>query len=74
MRTSMRAERTFRAMGTTCSVVVFGSGSAIENAIEDVADLGVGRVRVLEQLWSRFLDTSELSRLNEAAGNGSLPV
>jgi thiamine biosynthesis lipoprotein len=74
MRTSMRAERTFRAMGTTCSVVVFGSGSAIENAIEGVADLGVGRVRVLEQLWSRFLDTSELSRLNQAAGNGSLPV
>jgi len=72
MRISTRAERTFRAMGTTCSVVVFGSGS--ESAIEDIADLGVGRVRLLEQLWSRFLDTSELSRLNEAAGKGSLPV
>ena len=70
MGSRIRAERTFHAMGTTCSVVVFGGSDAVES----VADLGVGRVRMLEQLWSRFLETSELSRLNDAAGSGPLPV
>jgi thiamine biosynthesis lipoprotein len=57
-------------MGTSCSISVFGDG----DVVEAVADLGVRRVRMLEERWSRFQDTSELSRLNARAGEGLVTV
>ncbi len=59
----MAAERTFAVMGTTAHVVVVGG--ADPHALLDLAER---RLRDREALWSRFLPTSELSRLNAAAG------
>ena len=67
------ARRNFRAMGTDCSIVVFGSASD-EAVTEVLADLARQRVDVLESLWSRFLPESELSRLNARAGHGDVVV
>lgn len=57
---SRRAERSFRAMGTDVHVVVVGDA--------DLLDQAYARIQQLEQRWSRFLATSELSMLNAAAG------
>ncbi len=56
-----RVEIRFRAMGTNCHVVVLGGG-------RHVLDDAVVRVRELESRWSRFLEDSEISRLNAAGG------
>ena len=48
----------FNAMGTFCHVVVHGS--------RDLLDHARRRVEELEQRWSRFLPTSEISRINES--------
>jgi len=56
-------------MGTDCEITVDAvSGSDL------LAELGVQRVELLEQCWSRFRPTSELSRLNTRAGTGPVPV
>ena len=57
------AEQRFDAMGTTAHVVVVGPDAQrqLGKAIERVFDL--------EQRWSRFLPTSEVSRLNAAHGS-----
>jgi thiamine biosynthesis lipoprotein len=54
------AEVRFRAMGTDCHLVVAGDRS--------LADAARARVDELEQRWSRFIDDSDVSRLNQAAG------
>ena len=59
------ARRDFRAMGTDCSVLVYGDDSRVE----PLADLARRRVDLLESLWSRFRDDSELSRLNARSGH-----
>lgn len=64
------ATREFRAMGTDCRVLIYGSDARVEQ----LADLAVTRVELLESLWSRFDPTSELSRMNERAGRGPVPV
>lgn len=64
------SSRTFRAMGTDCHVLVYGT----DERVEMLADLACRRVELLESLWSRFRDDSELSRLNERAGNGPVEV
>jgi len=64
------ARRDFRAMGTDCSVLIYGHGTGVEA----LADLARGRVEILESLWSRFRPESELSRLNSRSGHGSVPV
>jgi thiamine biosynthesis lipoprotein len=55
-------ELRFRAMGSDAHVIIVGAG-----------DEGAARARAhidaLEQRWSRFIDTSEVSALNRAAGN-----
>lgn len=56
----MRESR-FRAMGTDCHVVVVDGDASLVDRAE-------AQVRGLEARWSRFIDTSELSRLNAAAG------
>jgi thiamine biosynthesis lipoprotein len=47
-------------MNTTASVNVVGNPK--------LADRAIARLHQLEQRWSRFLDSSELSRLNRAGG------
>jgi thiamine biosynthesis lipoprotein len=56
----MAAERTFGVMGTTAHVVVVGHHALL--------GLAERRLREREDRWSRFLPTSELSRLNAARG------
>jgi thiamine biosynthesis lipoprotein len=50
----------FRAMGSDAEVIVVGEPSLIDRAVARVADL--------EARWSRFVDDSEVSRLNRCAG------
>jgi thiamine biosynthesis lipoprotein len=60
---SVRAvERRFRAMGTDGHVIVVGGP-------EHLAADAVARIDDLERRWSRFIPTSEVSRLNERAGS-----
>jgi thiamine biosynthesis lipoprotein len=53
--------RGFRAMGTDAHVIVIGGDA-------DLAAWAEARIAGLEARWSRFLATSEVSALNEAAG------
>ena len=62
-------QRIFRAMGTDCHVLV--SAPDAECALVDLAQT---RVELLEQAWSRFRPTSELTRLNLRAGTGPVEV
>jgi thiamine biosynthesis lipoprotein len=48
-------------MGTACEVIVVGGAPGL-------AERGHARVDELERRWSRFLDDSEISRLNRAGG------
>ncbi|MDP2013994.1 MAG: FAD:protein FMN transferase, partial [Actinomycetota bacterium] len=59
----------FRAMGAACSITVFAQQNA-----EELVGLGVHRVELLEQSWSRFRENSELNRLNARAGQGAVQV
>ena len=70
MRDMDVARRDFRAMGTTCSVLVY----AAAGQADALARLGRLRVELLEGAWSRFRDESELSRLNSLAGTGPVVV
>lgn len=66
------ARRSWRAMGSDAEVIVVGASSEAPDtpSIADVlAQQAVARVAVLESRWSRFLPTSEVSRLNDAAGS-----
>ena len=57
----MPVERTFDAMGTWCHAVLRGVDSSMLDDVEsDVAEL--------QELWSRFEEDSELSRLNARPG------
>ena len=67
---SYLARRDFRAMGTDCSVLVYGDDSGVEF----LADLARRRVDLLEALWSRFRDDSELGRLNSRSGQEGIVV
>ena len=59
------ALREFRAMGSECVVRIVGD----ESVIGPIADRCVDRVLALHDLWTRFSDDSELSRLNAANGS-----
>jgi thiamine biosynthesis lipoprotein len=48
-------------MGTTVRLYLFGGPVGLEDALR-------GRLNELEQRWSRFIDDSEVSRLNSATG------
>lgn len=61
----------FRAMGTDCHVLVEALDENVESTL---LTLAAGRVELLEQSWSRFRPTSELSRLNARAGSGAIEV
>ena len=64
----MSTEARFRAMGTECHVLVSSP------AADAFLDLARTRVEILEQCWSRFRPTSELSMLNARAGTGPVSV
>jgi FAD:protein FMN transferase len=55
----------FTAMGSACSVDVVCSQTVSHSSLLSYAHV---RLVGLEQLWSRFLDHSEISRLNAAPG------
>jgi thiamine biosynthesis lipoprotein len=59
--TPERTETRFRAMGTAVDVVVLGGG-------RDLAARARAAIDDLENRWSRFKPSSELSRLNAADG------
>ena len=59
-------ERVFAAMGTHAHVVVVGPPALVDVAVQRVSDL--------EARWSRFLPTSELSRLNAEADGTATAV
>ncbi|MFM8516075.1 MAG: FAD:protein FMN transferase [Actinomycetota bacterium] len=69
MDTMTPARIDFRAMGTDCAISVWSSTHA-----EDLARLARTRVEILEECWSRFRATSELSLLNARAGQGPIEV
>lgn len=52
----------FRSMGTTGHIQISGPGA------RRLTRAGVDRIRAHEQLWSRFLPTSDVSRLNVGHG------
>ncbi len=62
------ASRAFRAMGTDCELIVYGTSA------NELVELGAHRVELLEQCWSRFRSTSELMHLNSRAGTGPVAV
>jgi thiamine biosynthesis lipoprotein len=55
----------FRAMGTDVEVLAVG---ADEDAMATLGRLAADALELLEARWSRFRPTSELCRLNDAAG------
>ena len=57
----MAAEARFRAMGSAAHVIVVGGRPGL-------VDQARARIDQLEQRWSRFLPTSEVSQLNDRAG------
>lgn len=61
----------FPAMGTECSVTVYGMP---RSQALDAAKYAQHRIELLERRWSRFQPMSELVRLNETAGLGPVPV
>lgn len=52
----------FRAMGTSCQILVCGGPSGLAEGLRR-------RVEDLDQRWSRFRPDSEISRLNAGAGS-----
>ena len=54
----------WRAMGSGVEVIVSGTDEISSSAVRHARD----RIAELEQLWSRFIGTSEISRLNAARG------
>src|SRR5690349_15379559 len=62
-------ERRFRAMGSDAHVLVTAVDDATAGALVEQA---VKRIDELERRWSRFIATSEVSRLNAAPGRPSI--
>lgn len=59
-------ELTFRALGTTCRIVVAGTAPAVT----DFFGAALNWVIAFEAKYSRFLPDSLISRINRAAGEG----
>jgi len=57
----MRADASFAVMGATADVTIVGGSRAL-------LEVARGRLTDLERRWSRFIPTSEVSRLNRAGG------
>jgi FAD:protein FMN transferase len=59
--------RAFRAMGTSCELVVVPAGECEPQAMAALA-AGLAEVEICERVLTRFDPTSDLSRLNAATG------
>lgn len=71
LSTGAATRRQWRAMGTDAEVIIVAEGTE-PGTVEALADLAVQRVEILEQSWSRFRATSELSSLNRHSGRGPM--
>ena len=60
--TLLSARLSRRAMGVTCTVTVVGARAPL------IAETCLDLVSDLEQLWSRFIPTSDVCRLNDNSG------
>lgn len=69
-RSSVR-EETFGVMGTVASVM---AGSGEQDRCRSYADMALKRMREIETALSIYSPTSDLSRLNSAAGKGLIPA
>lgn len=65
------AEVQGRAMGSHAQILVSAQTSSVA---QQLAQLGMRRVELLEQCWTRFRSDSELMQLNAQAGTGAVPV
>jgi len=63
----VRSERAFRAMGSDAHVFVWQDRHDPTDAVE-LLDAACAEIDRLEQLWSRFLPESDVTRLNRGAG------
>lgn len=61
----MPAELSFRAMGSGAHVTVVDPSGARARALAEYAR---DRIIALEERWSRFLPTSELSHVSDCGG------
>lgn len=68
---SAAAAEHWRAMGTDAALYISGH---TEEQVNVALQLGIQRISILESLWSRFRDTSELTRLNQQRGTGPCRV
>jgi FAD:protein FMN transferase len=64
VRRSTDTVGSWRAMGSGVEVIVSGTDEISSSAVRHARD----RIAELEQLWSRFIGTSEISQLNAARG------
>lgn len=62
------AHRTGHAMGSVREVRVVGSGHSASSELARLLDVAEAHVARLENLWSRFIPTSDICRLNAADG------
>jgi thiamine biosynthesis lipoprotein len=60
---STLTDRAFRAMASDCRIV-----TDLHEAVDDAVE----RVHLLEARWSRFISSSEVSRINDSAGTLAL--
>lgn len=63
---TLTSRQSCKAMGVTCTATVMGSRAPI------IASTCLDMVRELELLWSRFVPSSDICRLNERAGTPTL--
>jgi thiamine biosynthesis lipoprotein len=67
----VQASHTFKAMGSPCSFQLFHSNKKI---LDHAIELAQQEVVRLESKYSRFLSTSQLSKINQASGKQSIAV
>jgi thiamine biosynthesis lipoprotein len=67
----LRLEESLDSMGTTYSVVVYGTD---RYKMQTAVELSFDEVRRLDQMLSNYRSESELSRLNRSAGAGPVKV
>lgn len=68
-RQILTQERHFRVMGSSGQIIATGEPQTLaDDELAVAIDNAVTYAAHLESLWSRFLPTSEISRLNQSAG------
>lgn len=65
-------EARFRAMGTDVHIGIVTTSRAPADLAVNLLQLGMDRIHGLEQCWSRFIESSELSVLNRSNGRPTI--